>query len=134
MIKAAVTFALSKVACLLAVCAMLSACPHPMPVGPAVEHAVDCSKRSIGDQAIGLIPAVNSCLVALVTLNPTPCLLALIDPAKNIAEDDLACIVRSQGAEFAAAARANPGDDVSKRAGDAALEFLNARRISFEDH
>ncbi len=113
---------------------LVPACPQPTPpVKQAVAHVVQCTGRAFSDQAIGLIPAVNACLVSLATLNPTPCLLALISPAKNIAEDDLACLVRSRGADFAAAAQANPGDTLSTRAADRATQFLADRRIMFSD-
>ncbi len=124
---------MKTIVALFALAFTLAACPHPMPVSDPIAHVVDCTQRSIGSQLIGLIPAVNTCLVSLVTLSPTPCLLALIDPARHIGEDDLACLVRSRGAEFAAAGRANPADRTSNHAADAARVFMNERRIMFSD-
>ncbi len=106
------------------------ACPHPMPGEPTTgERFVDCGKDVIRSQGIALIPAVNTCLVTLG--NPAACLLAMVDPVAGITFEMIACMVQSRGAQFNAAAQANPGDQLSKRAATNARTFLNDQGVRF---
>lgn len=123
---------MNKIIALAALAVVLAACPHPIPGQPGpVAHIVDCGREAVTGQGIALIPAVNSCLVQIT--NPIGCVLALADPAAHITVDFLGCLVRGRGAEFAAAARANPDDQLSKLAADNAARFLSEQRIMFSD-
>ena len=121
---------MKNILALIVLVASLAACPHPIPEGGTVARVVDCSKEALADQGIALIPAVNSCLVAF---NASTCLLGLVEPGTHITVDLISCLVRSRGAEFSAAAQANPGDQLSPRAASNALRFIDDQGIRFAD-
>lgn len=111
--------------------AVFAACPGPQTVPTARRHVVDCAKEAIGHDAISLIPAVNSCLISALSGQAVGCLMGLINPAKAIGEDTIACLTRTAGSEFAAAAQENPGDEISNLGASNARAFFGERLIEF---
>ena len=94
------------------------------PPGTTGRKVIDCSAEAIQQQWPGAIGPVNTCLTGGGSY---ACLLGLIRPAAGITEDLIACLVRNQGSEFAAAAAINFDDVRSARAAESARAFLGKR-------
>lgn len=104
-------------------------CKMPQP-GTVGRKLIDCGTEAVKKNAIGIIPEVNSCLTGD---SAKDCLLGLVNPAVGITYDVVACVVRRQGAEFAASEQINPLDVRSKVAAGNAHEFIAAEQIEFTD-
>lgn len=115
--------------CFTAAAVFAASCKLPPP-GTVTRKIIDCAVETGKQQAIGLIAPVNTCLTGGST---TECLLGLINPVAGVTEELIACVVRSQGAEFNAAAAINVSDTRSWRAAENARVFISKRGYEFKD-
>jgi hypothetical protein len=107
-------------------------CRTPPPGTPGTgQRIVNCATQAVADTWPEFLPQVNGCLAH--DTGAMGCLLSLIQPAVGATEDLIACLVRNQGAAYAHAAQANPGDAVSVRAAAAARQWLIERNVVFVD-
>ncbi len=117
------------IACFVAAAVFATSCRLPPP-GTTGRKLIDCATDAVKQNGIGLIAPVNTCLTGG---DVQSCLLGLINPAAGITYDVLACVVRREGAEFAAAEAINANDTRSRRGATSARQWIAAEQIEFTD-
>ena len=115
---------------ILALVLLLTACRLPPPDSKAGK-VIRCGTDAVLNNFGKALPSVNTCISSAPDYEG--CLFGLIDPVVGITEDVIACVLRDQGAKFAAQAEANPGDSVSARAAVRAQAFINHHQYVFAD-
>lgn len=121
-----------SLAAFLAVLSVLAvpACRVPPP-DTKLGKVIDCTSKSVQENAISAVGPVNDCLTLPDDENWQACLVKLINPAVGITRDIVACVLRDSGELFAAMAETNSGDSRSARGAVRARSYIDEQGYRF---
>jgi hypothetical protein len=111
-----------------------SSCQQPGGGGGIGNKLISCTTEAVSRNWPTVLPGVNTCLTDTgPDSSVSSCLLGLINPAINVTEDVIACVLRDQGRKFGEMAARNENDLRSARAAHRANAFMVEREYRFQD-